>query len=246
MNKELLKSLYSHTKALEDAMKFIYRTSDQSDMFVFANYKTFMRKYNDIAIQVAKELKGSVIFDIYDLDKVKDWANVVRPQFRMYFDAVLGNVALLKSTLENTLDIKSEEIINLKNFLSTSLRKAVLQSPDSEAYIQDTIEQLLIGKGLAKGVDYDREVGRIKISVKEYKPDFILLKLDLALEVKLSKTKTKAKEIVDEINADIQAYGKGYGQLLFLVYDLGTIRDEDEFKNDIDNKQNIQLVVVKH
>ena len=51
---------------------------------------------------------------------------------------------------------------------------------------------------------------------------------------------------VDEINADIQAYGKQYSQLLFLIYDIGTIRDEDEFKNDIDNADNIQLVIVKH
>lgn len=246
MDKQILKNLLSNTKALEDAMKFIYRTSDTNEIFPFSNYKTFMRKYNDIAIKVFNELKEEVIFDIYDLDKVKDWADTLKPQQKMYFDTVLGNVALLRSTLENKLDIKNEEIINLKNFLGSSLRKAILHEPENEAYIQDTIEQLLIGKGLSKGIDYDREVGRLKVSIKEYKPDFIFLKLDLALEIKLSKTKSKSKGIVDEINADIQAYGKGYSQLLFLVYDIGTIRDEDEFKNDIDNKDNIQLIVVKH
>lgn len=81
---------------------------------------------------------------------------------------------------------------------------------------------------------------------KEYKPDFIFPKLDLALEVKLSKTKAKSKEIVDEINADIKAYSKGYNQLLFLIYDMGTIRDEMEFKNDLDNKDNIQLLIIKN
>ena len=227
-------------------MKFIYRATDTKDILPFSNYKSFMRKYNDIALKVLKELKTEVIFDIYDLDKVKDWADTVQPQQKMYFDTVLGNVALLRSTIENKLDIKNEEILNLKNFLSSSLRKAVLHEPENEAYIQDTVEQLLIGKGLAKGIDYDREVGRLKVSIKEYKPDFIFLKLDLALEIKLSKTKSKSKEIVDEINADIQAYSKGYSQLLFLVYDLGTIRDEEEFKNDIDNKDNIQLVIIKN
>jgi hypothetical protein len=205
-----------------------------------------MRKYNDIAARVYKELNGEVIFDIYDLDKVKDWANTLRPEQKMYFDMVLGNVALLRSTIENKLDVKNEEILNLKNFFSSNLRKAVLQEPKNEIYMQDTIEQLLIGKGLSRGIDYDREVGRIKVSIKEYKPDFIFLKLDLALEVKLSKTKSKSKEIVDEINADIQAYGKKYSQLLFLIYDIGTIRDEEEFKNDIDNKTSIQVIVVKH
>jgi hypothetical protein len=86
----------------------------------------------------------------------------------------------------------------------------------------------------------------VKVSIKEYKPDFIFLKLDLALEVKFSKTTAKSKEIVDQINVDITAYGKKYSQLLFVVYDMGTIRDEDEFKTDIDNKDNIQIVIIKH
>lgn len=164
----------------------------------------------------------------------------------MYFDSVLGNLALIRSTIENHLEIKIEEIFNLKNFFSSNLRKAVLRDPENEMYIQDTIEQMLIGKGMSKGIDYDREVGRVKVSIKEYMPDFIFPKLDLAFEIKISKTKAKSKEIVDEINADIQAYGKQYSQLLFLIYDIGTIRDEDEFKNDIDNADNIQLIIVKH
>ncbi|MFM2213021.1 MAG: hypothetical protein RL427_284 [Bacteroidota bacterium] len=246
VNKTTLKNLLENTKALEDALKFIYRTTDQSDMWPFSNYKTFMRKYNDIAILTHKELEANVIFDIYDIEKVKDWGDTLRPQQKMYFDSVITNVALLRSTLENKLDVKNEEILNLKNFLQSTLRKAIMVEPENEQYVQDTVEQILIGKGFSKGIDYDREVGRIKVSIKEYKPDFIFLKLDLALEIKISKTKTKSKVLVDEINADINAYRKKYNHLLFLIYDLGTIRDEDEFKNDLDNKENVQLVVIKH
>lgn len=75
-------------------------------------------------------------------------------------------------------------------------------------------------------------------------PDFIFQKLGLASEIKFTKNKTKT--IVDEINADIRGYGKDYSNLLFLIYDIGTIRDENEFKNDIDNEDNIQLIIVKH
>jgi REase_DpnII-MboI len=84
--------------------------------------------------------------------------------------------------------------------------------------------QLLIGRGLAKGIDYDREVGQVKVSIKEVIQDFILPKLSLAIEVKLAKTDTKARSIVDEINADIQAYGRKYDQILFIVHDVGSIR----------------------
>lgn len=90
--------------------------------------------------------------------------------------------------------------------------------------MQDAVEQLLIGRGLFKGEDYDREVGRVKMSVKELVPDFIFLKLNLALEVKLVNSEARVKQLVDEINADIAAYSKRYRNLFFLVYDTGYIR----------------------
>ncbi len=246
MDKKALKELLANTVSLQDAMKTIYRETDSSVLFSFSTYKVFMRKSNQIGGLVIKEIGTNVIFDMYDLTKTPDVGDTVHSMQKMYFDAVLANLALIRSSIENKLDIKNEEIFNLKNFFGTNLRKAVLKEPENEMYIQDTIEQLLIGKGLSKGIDYDREVGRIKVSIKEYKPDFIFPKLDLAFEIKISKTKAKSKEIVDEINADIQAYGKQYSLLFFLIYDMGTIRDEDEFKNDIDNSGNIQLLIVKH
>ena len=66
------------------------------------------------------------------------------------------------------------------------------------------------------------------------------------IEVKLSKTRPKSKEIVDEINADIRAYGKEYAFILFIVYDLGTIRDEIEFKQDLEVADDVTVIVVKH
>ena len=118
--------------------------------------------------------------------------------------------------------------------------------PFTEVQIQNAIEQLFIGKGLVKGIDYGRETGRVQVSIKEVVPDFILYKLNLAIEVKLSKSRTKSKTIVDEINADILAYGKQYRNILFVIYDLESIRDEDEYKKDLDNGNNVRLVIIKH
>jgi len=246
LDKNKLKEYLDNCIALEDAMKFVYSSTDQKQPWPFSNFKSFMRKYNDLASLVAKETKSFGIYDIYDMDKVPDWGSLVHGSQKNYFDLVLANLAILRSYLENKLNVKQNEILNLKNFFFSNLRKAVLNDPVEEKYIQDTVEQLLIGKGLSKGIDYDREVGRVKVSIKEVKPDFIFPKLNLALEIKLSKTKTKSKVIIDEINADIRAYSKHYSQMLFLIYDLGTIRDEDEFKNDIENKENIKLIIIKH
>ncbi len=73
MDKQRLKNLLSNTNALEDAMKFIYRTSDTNDILPFSNYKTFMRKYNDIALKVFKEVNEEVVFDIYAIFPKSLW-----------------------------------------------------------------------------------------------------------------------------------------------------------------------------
>lgn len=63
MDKKVLKDLLSNTIALEDAMKTIYRGTDQTMLFSFSNYKTFMTKCNQIGLLVCKEVGDNVIFD---------------------------------------------------------------------------------------------------------------------------------------------------------------------------------------
>jgi hypothetical protein len=99
---------------------------------------------------------------------------------------------------------------------------------------------------MAKGTDYDRETRRVKTSGKESVPDFIFPPLKLCLEVKLSKSADKLRTIVDEINADIRAYGSRYERQLYVVYDLGTIRDQAEFKRDLENVPGVSVLVIKH
>lgn len=144
------------------------------------------------------------------------------------------------------VDLPGERVESLRDFLDANLRKAVFDLPTKEREIQNAVEQLLIGRGLKKGIDYDREVGRVRVSIKEVVPDFILPNLSLALEVKLAKTDMNARAIVDEINADIRSYGKCYTKILFVVYDLGTIRDTLEFTRDFEAVEGVDVIVVKH
>ena len=166
---------------------------------------------------------------------------------KKYFDEVYTDLSLLISFLEHAIGLKADEIQSLRDFFSANLRRAVFESPKHEKEIQNVVEQLLIGRGMNRGADYDREVGRVKVSIKEVVPDFIVPRLSLAIEIKLSKDKAKSKEIVDEINADIQAYGKKYSALIFIVYDLGSIQDESAFKQDLERSDGlIHVLVVKH
>lgn len=243
MTEELQKS-YKNALALIDTMKFTY-LSDDNKISQYGSFRVFARKYNHITRSVAQYIDVSIL-DSYDEQKLPRPSSLTWPRQKQLFDGILTNLSLLISLLENQLDIKQNKIQELKDFLSSNLRKGIIEIPQREKDIQDSIETLLIGKGLNRGIDYDRETGRVKVSIKEVIPDFIFPKLSLALEVKFTKDKTKTKSIIDEINADIRAYEKAYSNILFLVYDFGTIRDELEFKNDIDNKENIQLIIVKH
>jgi hypothetical protein len=77
-------------------------------------------------------------------------------------------------------------------------------------------------------------------------PDFLFARLGLALEVKLLREHARLGPLIDEINADIRAYSKSYSRLMFVVYDLGIIRDEVQFRADLEAENAVALVVVKH
>ena len=51
---------------------------------------------------------------------------------------------------------------------------------------------------------------------------------------------------MDEINADIRTYGTQYDRQLYIVYDLGIIRDEAEFKRDLEEAPGVSVLVIKH
>ena len=125
------------------------------------------------------------------------------------------------------------------------MRTVIFDKPQKEIEVQNAIEALLLGRGLNKGIDYDRETGKFEFSGKEYIPDFIIPKLKLCIEVKLLRESRKSK-VIEEISADITAYSKQYQRQLFIVYDLGYIQNEEEFKRDIENAGDIKVIVVKH
>ena len=245
MTRERLRELMSYAIAIRDAMR-LSMGGDPNNMWRYSSYKEYMRKCNALVKEVEKFINIDSMINIYLLDKVPNSHNTTIIQQKNLFDDVYSNISILVSLLENKVGIKNDEMNNIIYFLQNRLRAAIHDEPKKEIEVQDAVEILLIGKGLLKGTDYDRETGRVKVSVKEVVPDFIFPKLDLALEIKLSKDHGKQKAIVDEINADIKAYGKKYPRQLYIVYDLGTIRDESEFKNDLDNAINISVIIVKH
>jgi len=246
--KEHLKQLLSNTNALLEAMRYSTTTAsgDAANIGRWGSYQIFLRKYNELVKQATPLLPNPTMLDMVFMDKVKGPGNTTWPEQKNYFEMAYSNAALLKSLLEGAIGYAEDETHILRDFIQANLRKAVFAVPDKEAEVQNGIESLMVGRGMAKGTDYDRETGRVKTSGKESVPDFIFPNLRLCLEVKLSKSVDKLRAIVDEINADIRTYSTRYDRQLYVVYDLGMIRDEAEFTRDLEDAPGVSVVVVKH
>lgn len=239
--REALITVSALKRSMEHALQ-----SDPDAVWKHSSYRHYMRKYNDVVRYIQGLATLTAPIDLYDVDKVPRSGDTVMPIQKELFESVHANLSILEAWLSVRADVPAEKAEDLRHFFEANLRKAMFATPDHEREVQNAVEQLLIGRGLVKGIDYDRETGRVKVSIKESVPDFIFPKLSLALEVKLAKTETKAKTIVDEVNADIQAYSRSYERILFVVYDLGTIRDTLEFARGLEVSAGTEVIVVKH
>ena len=245
-DKQKLREFLSSTNSLLGAMNASQQLTRSYHIDNWVGYKQYATRYVELLQSVSKAVKLPSIVKEYDIEGMPNSSHLLPHNQKMIFESVYTDLLLLKGFLENSIGVVDDEIQALRDFLQDRIRSAVFQEPEAEAEVQNVVEQLFIGRGMRKGQDYDREVGRVKISSKEVVPDFIVPKLSLALEVKLIKTARRVREVVDEINADIASYSKKYAQLLFLVYDLGHIRDEMEFRRDLEDKLTVFVVVVKH
>jgi hypothetical protein len=133
-------------------------------------------------------------------------------------------------------------ILKVIGLAEHKLRKVIREKPESENEVQNRYEDLLIGADIL----YSRETESIEYSSKTYIPDFIIKKSDLIVEVKFCNRSGREKELIEEINDDILAYKTKYGNLFFVVYDIGLIRDVDRFIDSFQNIEGVFVKVVKH
>jgi hypothetical protein len=134
------------------------------------------------------------------------------------------------------------ELLRIVNLAEFKLRRVIRKEPQTEGEVQDAFESLLIGAD----IQYSREVGGIEYSSKTYTPDFIMPKVELAIDVKLCGRAGREKELIAEINDDILAYQTKYRNLFFIVYDVSQIRDIERFAGSFEEHENVIVRVVKH
>ena len=133
-------------------------------------------------------------------------------------------------------------MIKILNLAERGLRKVIKTAPEKEMLVQDAFESLLIGAD----IHYSREPESIEYSSKQYVTDFEVSQLDLAIEIKLCHKPAHEKARIAEINDDILAYKQKYQNILFIVYDVGQIRDADKFADTFEQVDGVLVRVVKH
>lgn len=135
---------------------------------------------------------------------------------------------------------ETSELFKIINLGTNKLRKIIRSVPEREKEIQDKYEDLLV----ANDIEYSREFPHIEYSSKQYVPDFSFQKIDLAVEIKLCKKDEKG--LIAQLNDDILAYKTVFRNILFIIYDLGQIRDEDVFKASFESSPDVIIQIIKH
>jgi hypothetical protein len=162
--KEQLKQLLANTNALLEAMRFSTSTAtgEYANLGRYTSYQTFIRKYNDLVSKAGPLLPDTSLLDGFDRTKIKGMNDTTWPEQKLYFESAYASAALLKSMLEGPIGYAEDETHNLRDFIQANLRRAVYTEPEREAEVQNAVESLMIGRGMARGTDYDRETGRVK------------------------------------------------------------------------------------
>ncbi len=240
-----IKVLISQIRAFCETIQDILHNADTAEIGRYSSYKDMACIYNDLAEQVKHVLKVSSMLYTFNIADIPGYGNAVWGVEKKILEQVLISAKMLLASLEGSIDFVDDEFDNIENFFSSRLRTVIFNKPDKEIEVQNAIESLLLGRGLSKGTDYDRESGKFEFSGKEYIPDFIISKLNLCIEVKLLRGGRKSK-IIEEISSDITAYQKVYQRQLYIVYDLGVIQNEVEFKGDIEKFEGVRVIIIKH
>jgi hypothetical protein len=149
---------------------------------------------------------------------------------------------MIEDVYKDKKEDDNNNLIKLLNMVENKFRIFFQDEPRKEKDVQDNFERLLIGSDFP----YSREKDRVIYSSKTYIPDFILTEISMAVEIKICNRDGREKEIISEMNDDILAYDTKYKNTLFVVYDVGQIRDVEQFKSSFKAYDNIMIVVIKH
>ena len=208
----------------------------------YGGYPFYTDEYNRL-LRFTAEADPAVTgyFRPIELRENSDPAYVSQRLWQSFAEQAAGALNSLTSYLQAKLGKKQQEYEQIIDLIRANLRPAIYEDPKHEREVQNALETIF----RARNLDFLREQETVPYSTKRYIPDFTFDRIGLAVEVKLCKDKDREKPMIDEINADILGYGGRYDRCIFVVYDLGFIRDVAQFSGDIEKNPNVHVLIIK-
>jgi hypothetical protein len=207
-----------------------------------AGYPFYVERYNRLLELTAQiDPAVTVYLQPIDLGTNRGPASVRPPLWMSYAEAAALQLSSLASYLQPKLGTKQQEYEQIIDLINANLRPAIYEDPKHEREVQNALETIF----RARALDFRREQHSVPYSTKRYIPDFTFNRIGLAVEVKLCKDKDREKAMIEEINSDIIGYSGRYDRCVFVIYDLGFIRDTAQFSRDIEANPNVHVLIVK-
>jgi hypothetical protein len=208
----------------------------------YAGYPFYIDEFNRLlAFTAVDDPDVMTYFGLIDLGKDRNPADLIGPMWKAYAEQAAIQLNALASYLQSKLGTKQQEHEQIIDLITANLRPAIYDDPKNEREVQNALETIF----RARTLDFRREQETVGYSTKRYIPDFTFDRIGLAVEVKLCKAKEREKEMIDEINADIIGYAGRYDRCVFVIYDLGFIRDIATFSADIEANPNVHVLIIK-
>jgi hypothetical protein len=233
-----IETLYMMAKAAARNAERACEIAGQNTAHVrgYSGYAAYIGEYNRLVPLVVEQFGEEAEHLFKPIAGSETSAKLV-----FYSELAAARLSALASYLQTKLGATDRQIAGIVDLVRANLRPAIFDDPEREADVQNALETIF----RVRELDYRREKISIPYSSKKYIPDFTFESLDLAVEVKLCRSENDVKVIIDQINADLPAYQTRYRHAMFVVYDLGFIRDVGQFKSGIESNPDVYVVVVK-
>jgi hypothetical protein len=214
----------------------------QQSLHRLGGYPHYISQYNRL-LKFAAELDPAVTAycEPIELGSVPDPRGLTPAMWGIYAEQAAVALNSLASYLQSKLGKKQQEYEQIIDLIRWNLRPTIYQDPKHEREVQNALEIIFNVRNL----DFRREKDTVPYSTTHYIPDFTFNRIGLAVEVKLCKDKDREKDMIREINDDTIGYAGRYDRCVFVVYDLGFIRDVGGFSGDIEKNPGAHVLIVK-
>ena len=145
-----LRQLLDMTAALISSMDVARRGHTETDRTAWFSYKVFATRYMAIIHQLPQDFPALVVLNPYNTSDMPEPSRS-RPSYqRPIFEGVYTDLWILRASLESIIGTAGDERRALTDFFQSRLRAAMMERPEDEKAVQDTVEALLVGRGLQK------------------------------------------------------------------------------------------------